>query len=73
MIHYFFVEDFEEDVNKIYTIKANSEEEAKQIFCKNFVPYLNTYFDWIVELFGNKDVYIKYIGSEEDIIKLSNE
>lgn len=56
----FLVEDFAEDTEDLYLLQnCISEENAKDLFTKKFLPNVRFTFDDMVEMFKSKEIYIR--------------
>lgn len=67
MTHFFIVEDYsnKNSVTTLFTIQANSEEEAKTKFSKYIgKAIIDKSYDKLCKIFENNDIYITYAGTE---------
>lgn len=63
MKYLFSVDDISSDSTKLYTVKAESENEAKAYFAKIFFPHFELDFDTLANGLANGlDLVIAYLG-----------
>lgn len=67
-IYLIFVEDRDEMENQIFSIYAESEDDAKDLFVKKYIPYINA-LDWanLREMLQTIDIYIHIISKDKTI------
>lgn len=72
MKHLFSVEDYREfnDKYTLYSVIADSENEAKEQFMDSMSPYIKLNFDKFNDCLADTDLYIRYLGTIDTVIEL---